>query len=1102
MGLQGCGGGFRKASSFLGCAICLLFLASRPILAQTSAGIILGVVRDTSAAAIPQANVTVLNTDTNEVRKQTTGDDGAFRFPALAPGHYSLKVEKEGFETETNTGLTLEVTQQMTLDLTMHVGATQQNVTVNAEAPLVNTTTAALGGVVDEQRMTDLPLNGRNYLDLALQQSGVTLNSNVVGSSQAGGTEGEYYSASGSTLRSNSYTLDGASLVNMRGGNPGQEGGETLGVDGIQEFRVVTSTFDASYGLVSGSQIVMVSKGGTNQFHGDGFEYLRNSALDSRNYFDTTAGSGGHRLPEFRRNNFGGAFGGPIQKDKTFFYAVYEGLRQTLGQTVIDNVAAAGCHGAAGAVITNIACPQLGATPSVTIASVTAPMLALFPVPNLPNNEYTLPAASPGAADYGQIRVDHVFSLSDTFFGRYTTDRADLGSYGSGVSSGNTAGFTQFQFKVHSRDHFLTLSENHIFSSTLLNTLRVSYSRTHLDEDNYYPDGAASLTSPELSYITGAPIGPLSIGGLTGFGVSQSDPQYAILNTYNITDDLNYTKGKHALRFGALLNRYNNGMQQADNRTGSVSFSSLANFLLGIPRTWSGQGNGLAAIVARNDMFDTFGFYVQDDWRALPRLTVNLGLRWESMTVPNETGGYENALRNPLTDANTTPGPMFTNPTSPINLQPRVGLAWDVTGNGKLAVRAGFGIYDDVGNITSMLFSASRGDFPYTSLPTHTNSTNAVLTLPITFTAAEAHNFLGFDYHQNTPYMEKYSLTIERQLPSSMSVAISYVGTEGVHLPHVEEANPEIPTTLINGIPTYNGTNVRANPNWPGTVEFDMVGVSSYNALQLTLNKRITHGLAIQSSYTYSHLIDDEITQFTNSDCSSSGMILPIDDWDKRYDRGPACYDLTNVFNFNTIYHFPNMHSEGFASKMLNGWWTAGILTAESGYPFTPIGGTQRSESGSLTAYTPSDRVDLGTATTTTTIGTKTVTFVPYDKNTVITHNPAQWYNPLMFELDPVGTLGNAGRGILRGPGLANLTFSLVKDTPLPFLGEAGMLEFRSEFFNILNHANFAMPNGQVFNGTLTDLGPYSEAPNATAGQITGTVTTSRQIQFALRVTF
>jgi hypothetical protein len=196
------------------------------------------------------------------------------------------------------------------------------------------------------------------------------------------------------------------------------------------------------------------------------------------------------------------------------------------------------------------------------------------------------------------------------------------------------------------------------------------------------------------------------------------------------------------------------------------------------------------------------------------------------------------------------------------------------------------------------------------------------------------------------------------------------------------------------------------------------------------------------------------------------------------------------------------MRSEGFASKLLNGWWTSGILIAESGYPFTPIVGTQRSESGSLTAYTPSDRVDLGTATTTTTIGTKTVTFVPYNKNTVITGNPAQWYNPLMFQLDPVGTLGNAGRGMLRGPGLTNLTFSLVKDTPLPFLGEQGMLEFRSEFFNILNHANFAMPNGQVFNGTLTDLGPYAEAPNATAGQITGTVTTSRQIQFALRVTF
>ncbi|MGC2330954.1 MAG: hypothetical protein WA581_05850, partial [Candidatus Acidiferrales bacterium] len=878
----------------------------------------------------------------------------------------------------------------------------------------------------------------------------------------------------------------------------------TLGVDGIQEFRVVTGTFDASYGLVSGSQVIMVSKAGTNQFHGDAFEYLRNSALDARNYFDTAAGSGGHRLPEFRRNDFGGAFGGPIQKDKTFFYAVYEGLRQTLGQTVIDNVPGAGCHGPAGTVITNTECSQLGATSSVTIASVTAPMLALYPVPNLPNNQYTLPAASPEGADYGQIRVDHTFSGSDSMFGRYTTDRANLGSYGSGVSSGNTTGFPQFQYKVSSEDHFLTLSENHIFSPTLLNTIRVSYSRTHLNEDNYYPNGAASLTSPELSYITGAPMGPLGISGLTGFGGSQSDPQYAILNTYDITDDIYYTRGKHALRFGTLLNKYNNGMQQADNRTGSLSFSTLALFLEGIPYDWTGQGNGLAAIVSRNDMFYTLGFYAQDDWRALPRLTVNLGLRYEFMTVPHETGGYENALRNPLTDANPTPGPMFQNPTGFINLQPRIGLAWDVLGNGKLAIRAGFGIYDDVGNITSMLFSASRGDYPYTSLPTNINSTNAVLTLPITFTAAEAHNFLGFDYHQNQPYAEKYSLTIERQLPSSMSLAISYVGTEGVHLPHITEANPEIPTALINGIPTYTGTNTRANPNWPGTVEYDTIGTSSYNALQATLNKRVGHGLSIQSSYTYSHLIDDEITQFANSDCNTSGfgMILPIDDWDTRYDRGPACYDITNVFNFNAIYYFPKIRSEGFASKLLNGWWTSGILTAESGFPFTPMAGTQRSLSGSLTAYTPPDRVDLGTTTTTTTLGTETVTFVPYNKNTVITHNPKQWFNPLMFELDPIGTLGNASRGMLRGPGLTNLTFSLAKDTHLGFLGEHGMLEFRTEVFNILNHPNFGMPNATVFNGPLTDVGPYSEAPNATTGQITSTVTTSRQIQFALKAIF
>src|SRR5579862_8565373 len=319
----------------------ILFLIAVPVFAQLATGTILGVVKDTSGGTVAGANVTVTNTETTQSRSVTTETDGSYRFSGVPAGHYTIKTEKDGFKTSTQTGLVLDVSADLVVNGTMEVGSSAQEVTVTGEAPLVNTTTSALGGLVDENKMADLPLNGRNYMDLSVMQPGTSQNK-AMGNSH--GTVGVWYSSNGAPVRSNMVSLDGANMMTLLGGAATSEAGTTLGLDGIREIKVVTTSFSAEYGQSMGSQMLMVSKGGSNQWHGDAFEYFRNSDLDAKNPFDNPQTSNGARLPEFQRNNFGGSLGGPIRKDKSFVYGVYEGVRQNVGFTASDTVPRAGCH--------------------------------------------------------------------------------------------------------------------------------------------------------------------------------------------------------------------------------------------------------------------------------------------------------------------------------------------------------------------------------------------------------------------------------------------------------------------------------------------------------------------------------------------------------------------------------------------------------------------------------------------------------------------------------------------------------------------------------------------------------------------------------------
>jgi outer membrane receptor protein involved in Fe transport len=1090
----------------------ILLLVAIPVFAQSPTGTILGVVKDASGASIPNAAVTVMNVETGLTRTLMAGDDGAYRFPALLVGHYTVKTQQTGFKTEAREGLVLDVAQEAVVNFTLQVGTTQEQIVVTGEATVVNVTNSSIGGLINPVQMADLPLNSRNYIDLVLLQKGVA-KAAAIGNGQ--GTSGTWFSSNGAPMRSNNILLDGARMNNAFSGSSSNETGTTLGVDGIQEYKVITDTFSAEYGMSMGSQVLMVSKGGTNNFHGTAFEYFRNSALDARNFFDYGSLSGGPRLPLFQRNNFGGSFGGPIKKNKTFFYAVYEGLRQNLGQSTVDAVIPANCYDPTSKTIltTNNPCAL---DSGGTVAPVMVALANAYPYPNLasvtpgaPDDRFAFPSPAKTSINYGQIRVDQNFSASDALFVRYTVDD------GAAHTPINPGLATEFA----GRNHFATLSENHIFSPTVLNMARMSFSMTPIDADNIFPP---QLTGPLYSGVQGFPIPTISIGNgaLTDYGGITSLPSIAVQKVYTLSDDVYWTKGRHALKFGVLFNRFSEDYSHRSNERGSVSFTSVPTFLEGVPAHFEAVTPG--SLNNRNYTFDTLGFYAQDDLRATQRLTLNLGLRYEFNTTPSESHGNNYRFLNVQTDTSSTQGPIMRN-ASLKNFSPRIGFAWDVTGKGNTSIRGGAGLYYDVGNIGSALKNQTQALPPIVTASSHQNSTGQVLTLPFTFSPLEAgHTITTINYNSGQPHLVQYNLTFERHLPGDMALSVSYVGTRGFDLWTVREFNWNIPLSITNGI-EYWGPDPSVlktvNPNWDTETMYTTGAESWYNSLQVELTKRASHGLEFQGTYTYSQSLDTAQAQQYSNDCginapgSTSGVdpIFPI------HDKGPSCTDQPHDFTFNVLYHFPNVKSEKYAAKILHGWWVGSIVSIQSGLAFAPNTVGLISNSGVFRGD-QGDRPNLVTPANLAGALAVNPNAVVYNPKTINAGgNANQWFNPNMFTLvgptqtapcpsnDPsnlqsmcsFGYLGNATRDMLRGPGLRDWDFSLNKDTALPFLGEAGKLEFRAEFFNILNHPNFGLPNGTIFAASITN-----ETPVSNAGQILYTSTTSRQIQFGVKVLF
>jgi carboxypeptidase family protein len=1095
-------------------ATTLLILAvASPAFAQLPTGTILGTVRDASGGVIPGATLTATNSDTGLMRTAISSEDGSYRLAALPVGRYELRASLDGFRAAVREGITLAVTQEAVVNFTLEVGSLAETVAVTAEAPLVNTTSGSLGALVDAQAVAELPLNGRNYIELTFLQVGISKQENMT----SGGTfVGSWYSSNGAPLRSNSYMLDGAVMANVLGGSAASLASTTLGVEGIQEWRVITNTPSAEYGLTMGSQMTVVTKSGTNAFHGSLFEYVRNSAFDARNYFDYRTAVTDYRLPPFKRNNYGGSIGGPVRRDRLFFFVTYEGLKERLGITNVANSIPAACRQEP--LPLDGTCRFDGER---QIAPLVKPLVALFPTPNLPDNRVTFPFTQPTDENFYQGRLDWTVSNADTAFGRLTKDD---------TTQLRPLAFPGFITDRHSRNQYLTLSETHVFAPNLLNTVRVSYSSTRLNVTS-----PTDIRGPEYDFVPGKGLGVINIAGIGEFGPRPSAPLRQNQDVLTWSSDAVYSRGAHALKFGALINRYEPEFTQGAGSTGQIIFPTVTHFLRGTPSAYTARAAG--SILDSNWRFHSMGFYLQSDSR-IRRVTLNLGLRYEFITDPEELNGRISTIRDIRTDANPTcadpqyclqnddVGKVFNNPSYK-NFSPRVGFAWDVTGDGRTAVRGGAAVLYDIATFGSAIIGLN---WPYSSTVRSSGNFQIPLVFP---TGPGGRTASGVDFNLEQPHSVQTNLSIERELPWSMAATVSYAGTRGMNLYRRAEGNPMVPL----GTPSVDargnrvcanlgsapdpaspekcwlGTERRINPNWAQGNFLFADSNSWYHGLQVQVRKRLSQGLQFQSSYTYSKSTDEGqgIVDAENTTSHPYGS----DPFNREWDRGPSSFDVRHNWSVNTIYRLPEPAGSSALNGFFSGWWLGGILRMRSGYPFTPVLGANRSRSLVNGGPNGLDRPDFAPGVNASDVTKGVSRGCDHIPAGTPVGTPDLWFDPCAFALPPEGFLGTAGRNSLRGPGLINLDMSLAKDTRWAMLGPDGRVEFRVEVFNVLNRANFATPEvgvadtpsaAVIFPGSPDErdaagnIIPQRRLP--TVGKILKTATPSRQVQFSLKLLF
>jgi hypothetical protein len=1039
-----------------------VFLVMAPALrAQMVGGTISGDVVDASGAAVPEANVLIRNDETGSERKLVTGEGGTFSAPSVAVGSYTVSVTRDGFEPLNRTGIRLTVGQNVQLHLVLTVGNVATTVSVVDTPAVVDTSTLQTQGLVDERQVKELPLNGRSFDQLIqlnpASVSYTTQRSGGVGTSNS--SVGNMYSVSGRRPQDNLFLLNGieytgASLINV---TPGGTSGQLLGVDAVREFNVVSDTYGANYGKRTGAQVSIVTASGGNKLHGSVYEFLRNSALDARNYFDQA------KIPEFQRNDFGAALGGPIRRDKLFGFGNYEGYRQNLGLSALAFV------------------PD-NASRAAAVSSV-KPLLDLWPVANGPellNPNGTKSGIAEAFSnppqhvreDFGTTRIDTNLTPNDLLFGVYTVDDSD-------ATTPSQNPYSTIYERL--REQVVSAQEQHVFSPSLLNTLRAGYSRAA-----YYFTGEVPVPVP--GWVAGEPVGAIVISGstasngasqVTQAGANTGSNNQAVRNLFTVDDHIFWTHGRHQVEAGVWLQRLQSNDNLAQNQYGQASFSTLASFLQGSVATFtvvpSPTELGWRSLFA--------AAFVEDAWKVTPRLELRAGFRSESTTGWNEANGRASnyGFTNGVINTNPTIGSsaLFQN-RAKFMPEPRVGIAYDLFGNGKTALRGNFGVHRALLDALDYRLDQTA---PFNTTLSFSNTTVAKLSQLATGNASGSGQISPSNVQPDiyTPTVLAWTFRIEQQIAPSTSLTLGYVGSHGYHQILSEDQNipatvtcpASCPAALAPGTIYYPST-VKANPNVANTTSWVSQGISNYNALEVDVRHQFSSGLQLRGVYTYASNLDDGSAWNTSVSANTPAFVMYPGN--PRLDYGPAATNIRHAGAINGTYQLP-FHN----GALVDGWSLSGIATLQTGFPLSPQLG-----------YNPTGNGD--------TRNPVRPNLTPEFRGPLYAKTVQQWFNPAAFSAPYPGTFGGVGRDTLTGPGLSELDLGVAKSTKIR---EGLQAQFRAEFFNVLNHSNFTTPNPVVFSTGPTPKTPTTEAQvSPTAGVISATATTSRQIQFGLKLLF
>ncbi len=1044
----------------------LLFVAAN-LFAQLDTGTINVTVKDPSGLVIAGARIVLRDERTGiDTRSANTNDQGFYSFTLIPSGTYSVRIEHPGFKAYEQSSIALQVNQQLSIPVSLQVGEANEKVNVTAQAALVETSSGVLRETVDAVRVTELPLNGRNLLQL---QSLIPGSISAGSLDQGAGTPG--YAVNGGIAASNLYSLDGAEYQDSYFNAPLP----FPNPDAMQEFTIQTNSYSAEYGRNRGANINAVTKSGTNQLHGGAFEFVRNNDFDSRPFFSLG-------VPVFKRNQFGAQVGGPVVKDKTFFFLAWQGtvVRGTPTTSNAPMLTAAMRAGNFSQLTKSITDPLSGnpfpgnMIPASRLSVPAVNFLNQYvPLPNLGNN-YVTPQPAPQDSNQYLARIDHELTSKDRLYGRYIFNRDFLFS-----PAGNLENWGIDQ-RFHRQG--LVVGDTHIFSPTLINTVSYTFNRVY----------AFIVQTPDVNWPPlGANIPPASPVTHSWQNLSISGYFSAITGTFwdlgrnsNIVNDvLSWNHGQHSVKFGGEISHYRvNQVNEFYSRfggtfTGFATGNAAADFMLGDMNTFRE-----VSVLSNNLSQTLWQPFVSDDVRASRRLTLTFGLRWEPDFHFTEASGKESAFRpgdQSTVFPNAPLGLLFrgdaqlpSNVIKPdlLNFAPRFSFAYDLTGDGKTAFRGGYGIfYDDFASIhlnrfpliqpfvlDISLFSVNladpfNGQSPFPFVP------------PVTAAQKKAFQFItpanttSFNSDFRTPLSQQWNLNIQRQLPFDIVITAAYVGSKSERLFGSHNLNPAI----FGPGATVANTQARRIYQQFGVIEEESTdGYSQYHSFQFTLNKRFSRGFTLLAAYTFSKDLGLTAAQ-------GEGTMGTRDPWNWNLDKGVLSTNRPQILAISSVWQLPSGYTNKLMKQTLGGWELTGIFTASSGAPLTVRAGVDQSLSG--------QGLDTGDL-----VGNWN-----FSQNRSRQQQVQQWFNTKAFALPALGTYGTSGIDILSGPALSNLDLALFRNFAVK---ERLKFQFRAEFFNALNHTVLGNPN--------TTLN------TASFGQITSTQTPPRVGELALKLSF